>query len=159
MLDMIVSRVITLLQERESRSLRVTQAELAAGLSKTVYLHNAQLILPLPDLAFIQSLVAYDHHHPAVATVLEAWAYGVRLHLQIHQQLLTALPLRELRRLPVTLTDHLSTPVQLATAAGLSYASVIHWRDCWVLLETQALISPLAREVMDRQDVKLIWQE
>ena len=76
MLDMIVSRVITLLQGRESRSLRVTQAELAAGLSKTVYLHNAQLILPLPDLAFIQSLVAYDHHHPAVSTVLEAWAYG-----------------------------------------------------------------------------------
>jgi microcompartment protein PduM len=49
--------------------------------------------------------------------------------------------------------------VQLATAAGLSYASVIHWRDCWVLLEKQTLITALAREVMERQNIKLIWQE
>ena len=159
MLESIVAGVIALLQEREKKSYRVDMAGLAAGLSKTVYLHHAQLIVLLPDLAFIHRLAAYDSRYPAVATVLEAWAYGVRLRLMVHRQLLTALPLRELRRLPVSLVDHLDIPVHMASGGSISYANVIHLHDCWLLMDNRTFITALAREVMEKQNIKPLGRE
>ncbi len=159
MLELIVARVIALLQERENKTYTVNMPELAAGLAKTIYLHHAQLSLLLPDLAFIHSLAAYDARNPAVATLLEAWAYGVRLRLTVHRQLLAALPLRELCRLPVSVVDHLEIPVQMTTSGSISYANVVLLHDCWLLIERATLITSLARDVMENQNIKPIWRE
>ncbi|QWA09305.1 microcompartment protein PduM [Sodalis ligni] len=159
MLELIVARVIALLHERENKTYTANMSELSAGLTKTVYLHHAQLSLLLPDLAFIQSLAAYDSGNPAVATLLEAWAYGVRLRLMVHRQLLTALPLRELCRLPVSVVDHLEIPVHMAAGGSISYANVVLFHDCWLLIERETFITPLARDVMENQNIKLIRRE
>ncbi|WP_413738132.1 microcompartment protein PduM [Sodalis sp. RH21] len=159
MLDSIVARVIAILQQREKNTRLVNMTELAAGLSKTVYLHHAQLYLQLPDLGFVHSLVAYDARNPAVATILEAWAFGVRLRLMIHRQLLAALPLRELFRLPVSIVDQWETPVNIAARGSISYANVILLHDCWLLIERGTFITPLARDVLGQRNIKLIWRE
>ncbi len=159
MLDIIVARVIALLRDRKYKTYAVNMSELSAGLAKTVYLHHGQLYLVLPDLAFIQSLVTYDSGNPAVATLLEAWAFGVRLRLMVHRQLLTALPLRELRRLPITLVDNQEIPVHMAIGVSISYADAVLLHDCWLLTERDTLITPLARDVMENRNIKLIRRE
>jgi microcompartment protein PduM len=159
MLETIVARVIALLHQRETKTYTVNMAELTNGLSKTIYLHHARLYLPLPDLAFIQSMVAYDSHNPAVATILETWAYGVRLHLMVHRQLLAALPIRKLARLPVTLVDQLDIPVKMLTGGSISYANVVLLHDCWLLIERSTFLTSLARDVLEKQNIKLIWQD
>jgi len=159
MIESVVAGVIALLQARENNSYQVDIPALIKGLPKSVYLHHAQLYLPLADLAFIKSLVEYDVSHAAVATILQAWAYGVRLRLMVHRQLLPALPLRELGRLPVTLVDHLDIPVNIITGENICYANVILLHDCWLCIDKHTFITALARDVIAKQGITLIWRE
>lgn len=159
MIETIVAQIIALLRARENGTYVVTLPELAQGLAKTVYLHHSQLYLQLPDLAFIRDLVTYNDRVPAVATVLEAWAYGVRLTLMIHRNLLIALPLRELSRLPVTIIDHLEKKVAILPARNISYADVVLLHDCWLLINKEAFITALARDVLAQRKITLIRQE
>jgi len=103
--------------------------------------------------------VDYDVSHAAVATILQAWAYGVRLRLMVHRQLLPALPLRQLSRLPVTIVDHLDIPVNIIAGGNICYANVILLHDCWLCIDKHALITALARDVIAKQGITLIGRE
>lgn len=155
----IVEQVMTRLNRRKQQVYSVSQAQLAQGLAARIYLDYARLHLQLPDLGFMTRLANRDAQHPAVATVLEAWSYGVHLHISLHSRLLNALPASALRPLPLTLSDHQGAPVRLHAGNVLTYADVVQLADCWLIVERRTLITALAQDVLTKKRVRLIRQE
>jgi microcompartment protein PduM len=155
----IVERVITKLKAREGQVYSVNQSQLSAGIEPQIYLRYAVLHLQQPDLGFMTSLSHCNANHPAVATVLEAWSYGVHLHVSLHRHLLQALPIAGLRRLPLTISDHLNLPVTIHGARIMSYADAVAISNGWLVIENKTLVTALAQETLAKRQIGLIRQE
>ena len=158
-MEEIIQQILLKLSQREKRVYSVRQSQLATGLDPQIYSLHARLHLQQPDLAFMNSLSHCDRHHPAVATVLDAWSYGVELHISLQSNLLSALSVLALSKLPLTLSDHQGVPVYLHTGRLMAYADVVLLSDCWLVTAQGALITTLAQEALTKQRIRLIRQE
>jgi len=157
--EQIVNQIVVLLQQRERAVFATRQSDLAKGLSASVYVRHANLHIQQPDLGFIQSLAAMDQTHPAVATALDAMSYGVHLHLSVHQKLLTALPVSELNRLSLTLSDHLGQAIWLCAKSVIGYSDVISLKPGIFMIAPRSLLTPLASDILTQRHIQWIRPE
>ncbi|TQI80129.1 microcompartment protein PduM [Serratia fonticola] len=157
--ERLVSLVITRLAEREQRVYSLRLQQLRHGLDPAVYLRHASLHLQLPDLGFMQCLAAGERAEPAVSALHEAWSWGIRVHISLHQQLLAALPRHGLSALPLSLSDHQGHAVRLCTSKLLSYRDVATLAPCWLLVGHNTLVTPLARDCLSARHIQLLRQE
>lgn len=159
MAESIGNKIQQILAKRQNHSRVVTLEELERGLSRVVYLSYDELYLKLPSPGFIRRLANWDDRDAAVATVLQAWSYGVRLRLMVHQQLLRALPLREMAALPIALEDHRRVKVRLMLNDFLTWSDLVPIKDSWLLINKRAVITPMANSLCVKNNIKLIRQE
>lgn len=157
--DRLVSQIVTRLIERERRVYSLRLHQLRAGIDPAIFLRHATLHLVLPDLGFIQRLAEGDSDDPAVTALNDAWSWGVRVHISLHQQLLIALPRRALHRLPLSFSDHQGREVRLNTCKLLSYSDVATLGACWLIVGRKTLITPLARDCLSARHIQLLRQE
>ncbi|WP_431222775.1 microcompartment protein PduM [Serratia sp. L9] len=157
--ERLVSLVITRLAEREQRVYSLRLQQLRQGIEPVVFLRHATLHLQLPDLGFMQRLADGDNSEPAVCTLHQAWSWGLRVHISLHQQLLAALPRHGLPMLPLSLSDHLGHPVRLSASKLLSYRDVATLDPCWLLIGRETLMTPLARDCLAPRHIQLLRQE
>lgn len=157
--DAIAVKVMAKLEQREFNTYTVGQSELASGITTSVWLAHAHLIVSLPDLGFMHSLAHCDTAHPAVATTLDALSYGVHLHINLHRHLFNALPLQELSQLPLSLSDESGRVIYLFAGKVLAYGYARRLSKGGVLVKRQTPITPLAQDTLCEQQVQVIRQE
>lgn len=157
--EQIVSRIVALLQQRERAVFAARQSDLAKGLSPSVYVRHANLHIQQPDLGFITQLALSNAGHPAVATTLDAMSYGVHIHISLHQQLLNALPVAGLSRLPLTFSDHLGQAIRLCAKPVIGYSDVIGLNPGILVIATRSLLTPLASDVLRQRHIQWIRPE
>jgi microcompartment protein PduM len=157
--EQIVNAIVVLLQQRERAVFATRQSDLAKGLSPSVYVRHANLHIQQPDLGFMRQLAALDTSHPAVATALDAMSYGIHLHISVHQQLLTALPVSGLSKLAITLCDHQGQAIWLCPQSVVGYSDVIRLNAGILLLDPRSLLTPLASDVLTQRHIPWIRSE
>ena len=157
--EQIVNRIVVLLQQRERAVFATRQLDLAKGLSPSIYVRHANLHIQQPDLGFMRQLAALDANHPAVASALDAMSYGIHLHISLHQQLLTALPVMGLSKLALTLSDHQGQAIWLCPKSVIGYSDVISLRPGTLLIAPRSLLTPLASDVLTQRHIQWIRPE
>ncbi|MFZ1875149.1 MAG: microcompartment protein PduM [Chania sp.] len=158
-LERLVNLVVARLVEREQRVYSVSLPQLRLGLEPAVYLQHATLHLLLPDPDFMQQLATGNSAEPAVAALHEAWSWGLRVHISLHQQLLRTLPRQALQRLPLSLSDHQGQPVRLSASRLLSYGDIATLGPCWLIISPKARVTPLAQDYLSARRIQLLRQE
>ena len=86
-------------------------------------------------------------------------SYGVHLHLSVHQKLLTALPVSELSRLSLTLSDHLGQAIWLCAKSVIGYTDVISLKPGIFMIAPRSLLTPLASDVLTQRHIQWIRPE
>jgi len=157
--EQLVNSIVALLKQRERAVFAVCQSDLAKGLSPSVYVQHAHLHIQQPDLGFMKQLACADTQHAAVCTVLEAWSFGIQVHVSIHRQLLNALPVRALSSLPLTLSDHTGLAVYLCAHKVIGYADVISLQPGLLLIDSRSLVTALASDVLKQRHIHWIRSE
>ena len=157
--EQIVNRIVVLLQQRERAVFAARQSDLAKGLSPSVYVRHAHLHIQQPDLGFLTHLAALDPTHPAVVTALEAMSYGIQIHISLHQQLLNALPVDGLNRLPLTFSDHLGQAIWLCAKSVIGYSDVISLKPGIFVIAPRSLLTPLASDILKQRHIQWIRPE
>ncbi|EHR8837041.1 PduM family microcompartment protein [Shigella flexneri] len=152
-------KIQQMLRQRHNHAREVTLEELRQGLSRVIYLFHDELYLKLPDPAFIQRLAEWDDRDAAAATLFQSWAYGVRLRLMVHRQLLHSLPLQALARMPLKLEDHRRKSVQLITHECVTWSDLVQINNCLLLVSKRAFITAMACELLEKNNISLIRQE
>lgn len=159
MAQTLAGKIEQMLSQRQNHCREVTTEELAHGLSRVIWLFHDELYLKLPGAGFIRRLAQWDDSDPAVATVIQAWSYGVRLRLMTHRQLLPSLPLQALASMPLTLEDHRGIIVQMMTHDCVTWRDLTACHDCWLLVSKKTLLTALAQELCKKNNITLIRQE
>ncbi|MBJ7221573.1 MULTISPECIES: microcompartment protein PduM [unclassified Brenneria] len=154
-----VSRIVTRLAERERRVYALRLHQLSMGIDPTIFVRHATLHLVLPDLAFLRQFAAADNRHSAVAALQEALSWGMRIHISLHRQLLGALPVKALSRLPLSFSDHQGHDVRLFGGPLLSYRDIAAQKPGWLVVQRKTLITPLVRDSLLSRHIQLLRQE
>ncbi len=145
--------------EIDNHAIALHSRQLEVGLSSLFEQAPAaglqELHIVLPELPFLLALIEFDSTHLAVKTVMEAWSIGLTTQLIIHRQLLPLLPVSPLMPLPVTIQDHQGMPVYLCDRKWINYRDVALYSHCWLLTQTDAQFTELAREHMDSKQIQL----
>lgn len=157
--EQIVNAIVVLLQQRERAVFATRQSDLAKGLSPSVYVRHAHLHIQQPDAGFLTQLALNNSQHPAVATTLDAMSYGIQIHISLHQQLLKALPVSELHRLPLTFSNHLGQDIRLCTKPVIGYSDVIGLQSGILLIAPRSLLTPLASDILTQRHIQWIRPE
>ncbi|WP_058911292.1 microcompartment protein PduM [Entomohabitans teleogrylli] len=154
----IVNRVLALLQARERQVYAVTAEQLRRGLDAAIPVHHATLHVRMADIALLDSLAERDADDPAVAALLDALSWGMRVHISLHARQLGALSVKKLARLPLSLADHQGFRVWLHPGSVVSFRDVAG-KDGWLVVPRKTVITPLASEAMQRRSLHLLRQE
>lgn len=157
--EQIVNAIVALLQQRERAVFATRQSDLAKGLSPSVYVRHAHLHIQQPDPGFLAQLALNDVQHPAVATTLDAMSYGVQIHISLHSQLLKALPVTGLNRLPLTFSNHLGQDIRLCAKPVIGYSDVIGFKSGILLIAPRSLLTPLASDLLTQRHIQWIRPE
>lgn len=157
--EQIINAIVALLQQRERAVFATRQSDLAKGLSPSVYVRHAHLHIQQPDPGFLAQLALNDVQHPAVATTLDAMSYGVQIHISLHSQLLKALPVSGLNRLPLTFSDHLGQAIRLCAKSVIGYSDVIGLKSGILVIAPRSLLTPLASDILTQRHIQWIRPE
>ncbi|WP_432463605.1 PduM family microcompartment protein [Agarivorans sp. QJM3NY_33] len=158
----LVDAVLQQLQQREGSIYQVDLDILAKGLSASTYACHSHLALCLADLQFLQQLASAGKRQvtpAAVMTLLDAFAYGIKLNISVHQQLLPALPIQGLSVLPVALSDQHGATIHLDTRALISYQHVAQLNGKWLITPKLSLVTQLAKDYLVQRHIQLIKTE
>lgn len=158
-IEQIVNQIAALLLQRERAVYAVRQDELARGLAPSVYVRHAHLHIQQPTAAFMTRLAALDGSDLAVNSVLDAWSYGIKVHISLHRQLLPLLPVQPLSVLPLTLSDHLGVAVHLCGKKVIGYRDVADLLDGVLLLIPHAIVTALAADLLTQHHIHWIRPE
>lgn len=158
----IVDAIVQIISQRQDAIYHIDAQELTKGLSPSVYGLYAQLNISLPDLPFLYQLASYQQTATpciAVKTVFEAMSYGMSLQISVHENLLSALPIKGLQILPISWVDQHNNAIQLNTSNVIGYSNIITLSEKWLVIRKQSLVTPLAKELINERCVHLIKVE
>ncbi|RJX75188.1 microcompartment protein PduM [Vibrio sinensis] len=113
----------------------------------------------LPDPFLLKALFSFDVSLPAIQTLFDAIAIGIKIELVVHRQLLPMLSVDSLVSLPVEITDHKGLPVEPITSSIIDYSDVALLEHCWLLTVDKPLVTYLAREHIQRHKISFITKK
>jgi microcompartment protein PduM len=95
----------------------------------------------------------------AARNIHDALAFGIRVQLTLHSQLLPVIPVKKLARLPVTFTDERGLPLILHAGSVLSYRDVAPLGQGRLVIHRKCLVTALARDAAQARNIQFIKQE
>ncbi len=155
----VVAEVIARLAARESKVFTTTPQQLVQCLAPADFTRYAEVHIRQADNHFLAQLAGQSGGSPAIQSVLGALAWGLRVHISLHPQLLPCLPVKALARMPVTFSDLEGHAIWLLPQALVSYRDIATKKQGWVVVSRQTHITPLAKETLAPHQLQLIRQE
>lgn len=155
----VVAEVVARLAARENHVFTTTPQQLAPGLAPTDFTRYAEVHIHHADNHFLAQLAGQSGGSPAIQSVLGALAWGLRVQISLHPQLLPCLPVKALARMPVSFSDLEGHTIWLLPQALISYRDIATKKQGWVVVSRQAHLTPLAKETLAPHQLQLIRQE
>ena len=151
-LQRIVGEIVSRLQRRAHSTATLSVAQLRDADCRSLCQHASLRIL-LVDLPLLGQLTEAETVDPAARNIHDALAFGLRVQLTLHRQLLPVIPVKKLARLPVNFTDERGVPLILHAGSVLSYRDVAPLGQGRLVIHRKCLVTALAR------NIELIKQE
>ncbi|MGI3449020.1 microcompartment protein PduM [Citrobacter freundii] len=159
LLQRIIEEVVSRLKKRAESSLSLSVAQLRETDSRTLCCQYSSLHLLQVDLPLLQQIAEGSPANTSVVTIHEALACGVRVKISLQHQLLPAIPVKKLARLPLEFSDELGRIIVLHPEKLLSYANVAQLKDGVLVLRRRCVVTALAQEAVGTRNIQLIKQE
>ena len=154
-LQRIVEEIVSRLQRRAHSTATLSVAQLRDADCPA----HASLRIQLVDLPLLAQLADTETDDPAARKIHEALAFGIRVQLTLHSQLLPVIPLKKLARLPVIFTDERGLPLILHAGSVLSYRDVAQLGQGRLVIHRKCIVTALAREAAQARHIQFIKQE
>ncbi|WP_308563137.1 microcompartment protein PduM [uncultured Klebsiella sp.] len=158
-LQRVIEEIVSRLQRRARSTATLSVAQLRDADCRNLFCQHASLRILLVDLPLLNQLVEAESNAPVVRKIHQALAFGIRVQITLHSQLLQAIPVKKLARLGITFTDERGLPLILHSASLLSYRDVARLDKGRLLLRRQCIVTALARETANARNIQLIKQE
>ncbi|HIE9160666.1 TPA: microcompartment protein PduM [Klebsiella quasipneumoniae subsp. similipneumoniae] len=158
-LQRIVEEIVSRLQRRAQSTATLSVAQLRNADCPGLFSQHASLRIQLVDLPLLGQLADTETDDPAARKIHEALAFGIRVQLTLHSQLLPVIPLKKLARLPVIFTDERGRPLILHAGSVLSYRDVAQLGQGRLVIHRKCIVTALAREAANARNIQLIKQE
>ena len=153
-LQRIVEEIVSRLQRRAQSTATLSVAQLRNADCPGLFSQHASLRIQLVDLPLLAQLA-----DPAARKIHEALAFGIRVQLTLHSQLLPVIPLKKLARLPVIFTDERGRRLILHAGSVLSYRDVAQLGQGRLVIHRKCIVTALAREAANARNIQFIKQE
>ena len=158
-LQRIVETIVSRLQRRAHSTATLSVAQLRDADSRSLFCQHASLRILLVDLPLLGQLTEAETDDPAARNIHDALAFGLRVQLTLHRQLLPVIPVKKLARLPVNFTDERGVPLILHAGSVLSYRDVAPLGQGRLVIHRKCLVTALARDAAQARNIELIKQE
>ncbi|MXJ83640.1 microcompartment protein PduM [Klebsiella michiganensis] len=158
-LQRIVEEIVSRLQRRAHSTATLSVAQLRDADCRSLLCQHASLRILLVDLPLLGQLTEVETDDPAARNIHDALAFGLRVQLTLHAQLLPAIPVKKLTRLPVNFTDERGVPLTLHAGSVLSYRDVAQLGQGRLVIHRKCLVTALARDAAQARNIELIKQE
>lgn len=158
-LQRIVEEIVSRLQRRAHSTATLSVAQLREADSRSLFCQHASLRILLIDLPLLGQLAEAETDDPVAGKIHDALAFGIRVQLSVHSQLLPVIPVKKLARLPVMFTDEHGLALTLHAGSLLSYRDVALLGQGRLVLHRKCLVTALAREAANARNIQLIKQE
>lgn len=158
-LQRIVGEIVSRLQRRAHSKATLSVAQLRDADCRSLFCQHASLRILLVDLPLLGRLTEAETDDPAARNIHDALAFGLRVQLTLHRQLLPVIPVKKLARLPVNFTDERGVPLILHAGSLLSYRDVAPLGQGRLVIHRKCLVTALARDAAQARNIELIKQE
>lgn len=158
-LQRIVGEIVSRLQRRALSTATLSVAQLRDADCRSLFCQHASLRILLVDLPLLGRLTEAETDDPAARNIHDALAFGLRVQLTLHRQLLPVIPVKKLARLPVNFTDERGVPLILHASSVLSYRDVAPLGQGRLVIHRKCLVTALARDAAQARNIELIKQE
>lgn len=158
-LQRIVEEIVSRLQRRAHSTATLSVAQLRDAGCPGLFSQHASLRILLVDLPLLGQLTEAEADDPAVRKIHDALAFGLRVQLTVHSQLLPLIPVKKLARLPVAFSDERGVPLMLHAGSLLSYRDVALQGRGRLVIHRKCIVTALAREAAQARNIQLIKQE
>ena len=159
LLQRIVETIVSRLQRRAESTATLSVAQLRDADCRSLFCQHASLRVLLVDLPLLNQLAEADTDDAAVGNIHDALAFGIRVQLTLHSQLLPVIPLKKLARLPMIFTDERGRPLILHAGSVLSYRDVAQLGQGRLVIHRKCIVTALAREAAQARHIQFIKQE
>ena len=159
LLQRIIEEVVSRLKKRAASTISLSVAQLREIDPRILCCQYSSLHILQADLLLLEQIAESSSANVSVVTIHEALAYGVRVKISLHHQLLPAVPVKKLARLPLEFGDELGRAIVLHPEKLLSYADVAQLHDAVLVLRRRCVVTALAQETVSTRNVQLIKQE
>lgn len=158
-LQRVIEEIVSRLQRRARSTATLSVAQLRDADCRSLFCQHASLRILLVDLPLLSQLADDETDDPVARKIHDAMAFGIRVQITLHSQLLQAIPVKKLARLPVQFSDERGLPLILHAGSLLSYRDVARLDKGRLLLRRQCIVTALARETANARNIQLIKQE
>ncbi|ELO43565.1 putative propanediol utilization protein PduM, partial [Salmonella enterica subsp. enterica serovar Enteritidis str. 648904 3-6] len=117
-LQRIVEEIVSRLQRRAQSTVTLSVAQLRDADCPALFCQHASLRILLVDLPLLGQLADAETDDTAARKIHDALAFGIRVQLSLHSQLLPVIPVKKLARLPLVFTDERGLPLVLHGGFG-----------------------------------------
>lgn len=159
LLQRIIEEVVSRLKKRAESTLSLSVAQLREIEPRTLCCQYSSLHLLQADLPLLEQIAEGCADNMSVVTIHEALACGVRVKISLQHQLLPAIPVRKLARMPLEFSDELGRIIVLHPDKLLSYADVAQLKGGVLVLRRRCVVTALAQDAVGTRNVQLIKQE
>ncbi|HEY4466786.1 MAG TPA: microcompartment protein PduM [Klebsiella sp.] len=158
-LQRIVEEIVSRLQRRAHSTATLSVAQLRDADCRNLFCQHASLRILLVDLPLLGQITDAETDDPVARKIHDALAFGIRVQLSLHSQLLPVIPVKKLARLPLIFVDERGLPLILHAGSVLSYRDVAQPGQRRVILHRKCIVTTLARDAASARNIQLIKQE
>ncbi|EEZ0359766.1 microcompartment protein PduM [Escherichia coli] len=152
----IVEKVVLRLQQRAVSTRTLSPTQLQRADLQALFCHYSTLYVTPVDLQFLQQII---ENGSAAESIHTALAWGIHVRLSLRRSLLPAIPVKQLARLPLELSDEHGQRIFLHSSRLLSYVHVAPLSEGVLVLRSKCVVTALAREAADARNIQLLKQE
>ncbi|EBN8431883.1 microcompartment protein PduM [Salmonella enterica] len=149
-LQRIVEEIVSRLHRRAQSTATLSVTQLRDADCPALFCQHASLLSQLADA---------ETDDAAARKIHDALAFGIRVQLSLHSQLLPVIPVKKLARLPLVFTDEHGLPLVLHAGSVLSYRDVALLSRGRVVVHRKCIVTAMARDAANARNIQLIKQE
>ncbi len=155
-LQRIVEEIVSRLHRRAQSTATLSVTQLRDADCPALFCQHASLRILLIDLPLLGQLADAETGDAAARKIHDALAFGIRVQLSLHSQLLPVIPVKKLARLPLVFTDEHGLPLVLHAGSVLSYRDVALLSRGRVVVHRKCIVTAMARDAANARNIQLI---
>lgn len=158
-LQRIVEEIVSRLQRRAQSTATLSVTQLRDADCPALFCQHASLRILLVDLPLLGQLADAETDDAAARKIHDALAFGIRVQLSLHNQLLPGIPVKKTGSSAAGIHRRAGLPLVLHAGSVLSYRDVALLSRGRVVVHRKCIVTAMARDAANARNIQLIKQE